>query len=324
MNRPALWGSAAAIAIATSITVWIGSRAAPAPVPKPVAAISAPVATTQIAAVIRAQHTIAVPSPSGGNIDAFYADVNQEVLEGQLLARVGASSVESAMEIAARDVAVTKIRITELDGRLISEHLEASRSRTDADRARLELDRLDKTYKRQAYLNAQGATARLSYERAAKEFEAQQSMAKAMDDLAKQAEASVGALTGEIDAAKRLLADKEKQTEEAEAAVLASEIHAPATGMIVVRKGEVGKAIAPNERDQLFQIAVDLNQLMAVFPAPPELKGKNVTLVCPDVQMSALAMPVTEIRANEANLYFVNAIPGLRPGMTCIVSVPLR
>lgn len=324
MSWKVFGGVAAALFVATGIAIWIGARPAPAPVQKPVAAMPSPPATAQIAAVIRALHTIAVPSPSGGNIDAFYADVNQEVAEGQLLARVGASSVESAMEIAAHEVAVTKTRITELDGRLISERLEASRSRTDANRASLELDRLDKAYKRQAYLNAQGATARLTYQKAAKDFEAHQSLAKAMGDLANQVEASVAALTGEIDAAKRLLADKEKQTEEAEAAVLASEIHAPATGTIVARKGEVGKAIAPNERDQLFQIAVDLNQLMAAFPAPADMKGKMATLVCPDVQMPALTMPVTEIRANEANLYIVNAIPGLRPGMTCMVSVPLK
>ncbi len=292
------------------------AQAAPAPAPAPANAISAQ---------IRAQHTVAVPSPVGGNIDAFFVDVNQEVFEGQLLARVGATEVEAARENAARELAAARAKVAEMENQLVGLRLEASRARTEADRAQLDLVRLERVYRRQQTLNAQGATPRTVYQKAESEFNAQQQTYDAYAELAKQAESRVLELNGAIANARKAAEDKEKLAEQSDAALAASEVRAPVAGLVVIRRGEAGKAIAPSEREDLFRIAVDLNLLEAAFLAPAGLAvNQPLTLTFPDLGIPEISAPVAAIRNGEAVVPFTSAAPALKPGMTCGIRVPLK
>src|SRR6185369_1103264 len=57
-----------------------------------------------LSGVIRPQHIIGVGSEIEGNIEAFMADVGEEVFQGQVLARIGAAGLESEREAAAHAV----------------------------------------------------------------------------------------------------------------------------------------------------------------------------------------------------------------------------
>lgn len=278
-----------------------------------------------ISAQIRAQHTVAVPSPIGGNIDAFFADVNQEVAEGQLLARVGAAAVEAERENAARELSAARSKVAEMESQLVSLRLEASRARTEADRAQLELQLAEKTYRRQAGLNSQGATPRKVYEKALEAFNSQTQTYQAYADLAKQAENRVTELVDAITNAHKTADDKEKQAENADAALVASEVRAPVAGLIVARRGEAGKVIAPTEREDLFRIAVDLNLLEAAFLAPAGVAvNQPLTLTFPELGIPDITATVAAIRNGEAVIPFTSATPVLKPGMTCGIRVPLK
>src|SRR5690349_18069189 len=53
---------------------------------------------------IRAQHVTGVGAAIEGNVEAFLADVGDEVFEGQVLARVGSSGLETSREQASAAV----------------------------------------------------------------------------------------------------------------------------------------------------------------------------------------------------------------------------
>src|SRR5207245_9166020 len=97
---------------------------------------------------IRAQPVIGVSPPVEGTIGAFFADVGQEVFQGQLLARLTNEGLETGQQTAQRDVEIAQSRVNKLESEIVSARLEASRARADASRARGEYDRLDKAYRR--------------------------------------------------------------------------------------------------------------------------------------------------------------------------------
>src|SRR5512142_1832836 len=57
-----------------------------------------------LSGAIRPQHVVAVGAEVEGNIDAFLADVGDEVFEGQVLARIGSAGLESSREQASAAV----------------------------------------------------------------------------------------------------------------------------------------------------------------------------------------------------------------------------
>src|SRR5712671_1959561 len=113
---------------------------------------------------IRAQQVVGVPPPLEGTVAAFYADVGQEVFEGQLLARIGNMGLETGQQAAQKEVQAAQSRVNAMESEIIAARLEASRARADASRARGEYDRLDKVFRRQQMLFSEGATPKLAFE----------------------------------------------------------------------------------------------------------------------------------------------------------------
>src|SRR5579872_1130263 len=115
---------------------------------------------------IRAAHVVVVNSEVDGNIDLFEANVGDEVSQGQELARIGSTGLETEQADAVSAVEKAQSRVESAEKAVSGAQLEASRARADAQRVRAEFDRLQKTYDRQKVLMAAGATPRLTYEKA--------------------------------------------------------------------------------------------------------------------------------------------------------------
>ncbi len=64
---------------------------------------------------IRAQNVIFVSPPQDGIVGAVFADVGQEVFEGQLLARIANEGLETGRQIAERSVENAQSRVTSLE-----------------------------------------------------------------------------------------------------------------------------------------------------------------------------------------------------------------
>jgi multidrug resistance efflux pump len=192
-------------------------------------------------------------------------------------------------------------------------------------RSRLELDRVQKVFERQNLLHSNGATPRIVYEKAVKDYEAAVKEFEVMDKASRAARDNVESLTNQVSAAKKTLALKQQELQDAEGAFAAAEVRSPIDGVVVGRKGEVGK-LAQEAGDQMFQIATDTYALeIPLEPDPAVLKrlhpGQNVAVWVLDIQSSAIPGEIKEVKDTQAIVEFNSATPAIRPGMRADVRV---
>ena len=278
---------------------------------------------------IQAQHVATVRAQVNGEIESFLVDTGEQVYEGQLLARISNTALESALQLATEAVQRAQERVQKADSAIIAARLEASRARADATRARSEYDRTERLARRQEMLHREGATPRLAWEKSQREFETAQTEYRSLDELARQAEERVSQLIAEQQAARSQLEEKRADLEEASGDVQAAEVHAPVSGLVVARKGEVGERLGGDEESKvLFQIAGDLSALEVVLePEPAVLQrispGMPALVFVADLQ-EGLAGVVAEVRENQAIVEFKSPNPVVKPGMTAQVRINLN
>jgi multidrug resistance efflux pump len=268
---------------------------------------------------IRPQHVVGVGAPVPGNIDAFLAEVGDEVYVGQVLARIGEAGVEANRDAANNAVEAAQQLVGRAETALNSARLEASRSDADLQRSKLQLEAAQRVYERQRTLQKSGATPRIVFEKAEKDYEAAVSEFDIMDKGARAGRENVQNAQDQLTSAKRLLASKTEELEEAQAAYQAAELRAPVEGTVVGRKGEVGKP-GQESGDQLFQIATDLYTLEVALDADSTVlkrlrPGDPATVLVLDLQSSGMAGVVKGITDTQVIVEFNNMLTGIKPGM---------
>jgi multidrug resistance efflux pump len=307
-------------------------QSAKAPIRQPPAADSAPTVFTgsevSLPGKVRARHVISIAVPIEGTIEVLLADVGQQVYQGELLGRIKNTGLEISRQLAAAVVERAQSRLSTLEGNFIAARLEASRAQADAARSRAEYERTEKIYLRQQMLVNEGATPRLTFEKAQKEYELAQSEYQALGELARQAEERVSSLRREIDESRRLLDSKNQDLESATEHLTAAEIHSPADGLVVGRSKQPGDEVESSQKD-LFQIAVNLTALEAVLePEPPVLAraraGQEAIIHAADLPGEGISGAVREIKDNQVIVEFDSPGPVLRPDQTVQVRIKLR
>jgi len=303
-------------------------RRAPAPLPVPaVPHTELPSGDISLQGTIQAQHVVPVGVAVAGEIESFEVEVGQEVVEGQVLARLASRGLESEREQARKAVENGQAKIENMEGQIMQARLEASRARAEANRSRDQYERSEKAAQRQRLLHGQGATPRLTYEKSQRDFENAQKEFQSLDEMARQAEERVGTITQEVQLIKNSLADKRRELDDASAGLAAAEVRSPVAGILVGRRGQPGQSIGPEEARELVQIAVDLASLQVVLdPEPPVLvrikPGAPAMVFVADVP-EGLSGTVKEIKGTQAIVEFVSPSPMVKPGITAQVKIRL-
>src|ERR1035438_2728232 len=130
---------------------------------------------------LRPQHNATVQASVEGNIDAFLVEVGQDVFEGEVLARLGASGLESQRDAAANAVSDAEGKVARAEASVTAARMESSRADADQQRAHSALEKMRAEYERQQTLNQAGATPRLSWEKAQRDYQAVQREFDIMD-----------------------------------------------------------------------------------------------------------------------------------------------
>ncbi len=305
------------------------SAAQPAQPAPAVAANRSAETYVSLPARIEAQHVVPVEAALGGVVEELLVDVGAEVYQGQLLARIGSQVLTTARESAHTSLESVRARVSKLEAALIAARLEASRARADAERARSEMDRTDRIHQRQKMLYGEGATPRLTYERAAKEAAGARTEFTSLDVLARQAEERVASILADLDGQRKVMTDRARELEDAEEYLSAGEIRAPADGIVVSHRGEVGKRIGEDGNLELFRIAVNTSQLQAVVDAEPQalarlVPGDEAMLFFADVPGEGIVGTVAAIADDHALVHFTSPTPIIRPGMTAQARLRLQ
>ena len=322
-----LGGALVTVAVLAIGAAFLMRRHPPAQAVRAQAPAPPPVSDVSLSGKIQAVNVLDVPAPIEGSIDEFYKDVGQEVYEGELIARLKNTTLESARDQASAELERAQSRAARLESSLVSARLEASRARADAIRSRGESERLEKLFLRQQLLYREGATPRLVFEKSQKDYQEAHAEYTGLGEVAKQAEERVEALTKELDAARRVLDDRNQDLEQAKADLAATEVHSPVDGLVVARRGAVGEEVNRNMKD-LFQIAVDLSVLAVVVnPEPPLLDrikpGAPVLVEVAEVGGEGLAGVVKDVKDGRVVVEFRNPSPAVKPGLTAQVVIKL-
>jgi multidrug resistance efflux pump len=323
----AVSGSLILAAVAGGAFNWI-KRSSPQE-PTPVANAAKPTALDlSLPGKIQALRVVRVGATATGTIESFLADVGQDVAEGQLLAHIGSQGLESAREEAARTVRHAQERVSALESQIIAARLEASRLRADANRARDQLEQSEKTYLHQQMLNREGATPRLVYERSAHNYDTVRAEFSSLDEIARQAQDRTGDLIRKLEDDKRALEDRNAELDSATVQAASAEIRSPVDGVVVARRGERGRVLAPDEANDLFEIAVDLVHLaVEIQPGAAALKriraGQGALVFVADL-VGAIPGSVKEVRTHDAVIELVSLNAVIRPGMPAQVRMKLE
>jgi multidrug resistance efflux pump len=301
------------------------------PAPAPVVRAAGPAVLTgnqvTLSGAIRPQHVVGVGAQVDGVIDAFLAEVGQDVYQGQVLARISSQGLESSREAAASAVEHAQERVNRADAAVAGARLEQSRADAEAQRARFAMERAETAFSRQQLLFSRGATPRLVYERVQGEYDSARAEFAVMDKAARATAEGVQSALQEVAAAQRILADENRRLEESQAAFEAADVHSPVDGLLVGRNGEAGKP-AREFGDNLFQIATDMYALeVALEPEPPILKrirpGQPALVLVPDLESAGIAGDVKEVKGAQVLVEFNSTIPAIRPGMLADVRLRL-
>ena len=277
---------------------------------------------------IRPQHVVGVIAALNGLVEALPVDVGQDVYQDQVLARVGAQALESAREAAESDLEHAQEQVARAEAAVNTARLEESRADADAERARLALDRAEKTYSRQHMLYTQGATPRLTFDKAESEYQSLLKEFEIMDAGARAARDQVQNALREVTANKKIVQDREQQVAGAVGDLEAADVRSPVDGTVVGRKAEIGKS-AIEAGNEFFQIATDLYALeVTLEPKPEDLKriqpGQQAMVLILDLQSQGLPGVVKEIKDNRVVVEFESNLPAIKPGMLADVRLKLE
>lgn len=277
---------------------------------------------------IQAQETLKVGVPIDGRIAAFHVEVGDEVYEGQLLAEIKNDGFETAEQAAALDLEREQQRVNNIESTISAARLEASRAAADAARVRGEFDRISRAYERQKLLFSEGATPRLTYEKAEKDYRAIEAEAKNLAAVSEHADQRVSTLQRDLDTARRLLETKTTDLEAAKAKVAAGQIVSPATGVVAGRRGQAGDEANPMT-DDLLLIATDLSHLEVLLEVDPKQQsqvkpGMAAAVLLADVPNESLQGAVKSSEGGKVIVEFANPSPVVKPGMTAQVRIRLR
>ena len=253
-------------------------------------------------------------------------NVGQNVSEGELLAEIRSSGLESRKEVSTAELNRLNTRVATMESSLIAARLEAARAEQSAGAARTAADEAQKSLLRQQMLYSKGAGAKQALERAQAAFdsaaETYQGQQKVSDIAAKR----VADLSKDLDAQQQDAAERSKALEDATAEVSLGDVKSPVDGYVIARKGQVGDEVTSDIQD-LFQIAVSVAQLKVVLtPPPPVLEkiraGQDVTVQIAELA-DGIASKVSEVRDGQVIIEFTSPDPVIKPGMTVQVVINL-
>jgi multidrug resistance efflux pump len=319
----------AAIA-AGSLAVWRQNLKSAAKAAQPAQKVAPPTfqgSEVSISGRVQAQKVVNVPAPIEGTIETFAVDVGDDVYEGQVLARIRNSKLDNALEISSADLEKAQSRVQDMEAGIIAARLEASRARADASRARSEFDRAAKVYTRQKMLYSEGATPRLVYEKAEREYNSTKDENDTKSAIAQQEEDRVAALTRDLDTLKRSFDERTQTLEQVKGDLAAGEVHSPVDGTVVSRRGQPGEQVN-RAMDDLFRIATTMSAMeVVVEPPPPQLQrihaGQRAAIHIAEVPDQPISGAVREVKGSQVVVEFISPTPLIKPGLTAQVTIKL-
>lgn len=318
--------------VAAGVVVWrrqVAARQAAAA--KPAASADAPIpagAEISFTGVVSARNVLPIPASLDGVIEEVMVDVGSSVEQEQPLARIKNDGLASSHQQAKLDLERALERTSTLESTLISARLEAARASGDSERTRGDAERLDRVLKREEMLFREGATPRLKFEKAQKDAAAAAADWEGARTAAAQGADKVTKLTSDLDALKRMVEEKTKELEGAQADIDAAVVAAPVDGVIVGVKAKAGDEVSPAANKDLFQIAVAADELQIELDPEPKLlerlkEGSPALIQLLELSIEGVPGELKKTEQGKWRIEFKAPDPVVKPGLNAVVKVKL-
>lgn len=309
--------------------------------------------TTAVTATgtVKAVVTVEVGSQLSGQVDQLFADFNDEVRQGQPIARLDQRSFLARVREAeaALEAAKTSVLIQEAAIEMARSHLAAARARTNVlraqtaraqttlDAAELDLDRMQQLRRKGAAAERQLDQARTARDAAAAGRREAEAEAAVHAQGIETANADFHKAEAELLNARAVVAQKEAVLTQARVELERTVIRSPINGVVIGRDVESGQTVAASlESPTLFKIAQDLRE-MEVHARIDEADigrirlGQQATFRVDAFSGHSFTGRVTQIRKapevvkNVVTYTVVIAAPNpelmLLPGMTALIRI---
>ncbi len=301
------------------------------PAAPPPAATAAPVFTGNTwsgMGKIRAKNVAPVPAPIAGTLEALEIEDGQEVAEGTVLARIASTRLDAEIEANQLELERAQARMNNLDAQLTAARLDLVRLQGDALKARAESETARKLYERQQLLLSEGATPRLVFEKAKKEYEEKRKVSDGLSEELVQAEGKVAGLVKNVDDARRVFNDATAELENAKSEADAGLVRSPVDGIVLSHRVKPGEEV-PAGMEDLFTIATDLSLLEIVVDPPAAVlekikPGQAVLVQVAEAGQEGLSGQVREVKDKQVIIEFLSPDPAVRPGLTGQARIQLQ
>jgi multidrug resistance efflux pump len=287
-------------------------RTAHKPKPAPVAAAPALPGEVTFAGHVQPRTIVNVAPQLEGVLDTYFVELGQEIYQAQLLGRVRNPELDQAQKHGQSELDQAELRVTKLTGEQLAARLESSRAAADQARAHSEVERLQKNYDRQKGLWEAGATPRLAWEKAQKDYTDAKADIDRQDVAVKSAAEHEASIDRDLEAANHAVSDATTALEHARGGAGSAEIHSPVDGIVLARKELQGQRVDPSMTD-LMQIATDLTSLQAV--ATPDASvlprihaGQAAAVRIPEVNPDPMNGTVREVRGADVIVDFTSPV----------------
>ena len=331
------WLLTAGVALILGLGGWALWRMQALPAVTPVKQAPAPVAATGPAADpneinlsgrVQPQKVVPVPVPVDGVLENLTAREGEEVGEGQLLGRVKNDNLDTEQEQQQQEVERLQSKVTGLESSIIAARLEAQRTKGEAENSRALVETLRKGFERQAMLRKEGATPRLAFEKAEREFKNASVEADARGSQERQAQDNYDRLVKNLEDSRKALTDQSSEWEKAKTDLNSAEIHAPVAGIMVKSGKQNGDAVSVNDKE-LFLIGVDLSAMeVTVEFTPEEVKrvkpGMPAVITLSENNNEPLSGVLREIIETTGYVEFASPTKAIVPGLIAQVKILLN
>jgi len=146
--------------------------------------------------------------------------------------------------------------------------------------------------------------------------------AQNLAEIAKNAADRVDSNTKELEPARKVLAQKTSELEDAGAEAAVGEVNSPTDGVVIARRGRLGQPVTPALTD-LFQIAVDPLVLEAVANVEPQARiqpGQAAALLIAGAG-NPMTGTVREMKSGQVFIDIQNPSPLVQRGMAVQIKI---
>ncbi len=289
---------------------------------------------------LEAVRTVQVGSQTSGQIQALYADFNDPVRQGQLLATIDPRIFESQLVTADARLLSAQAKLRSAEADLLNQQANLLNAEANLDATRVSAETARLMFERAEQLTDEGLLSRSDHDVSKANADTAAMRVAQAEAAVEQAKAVILAKEAQIDQALAEVVQAEADVERAAINLELTNIYSPVDGVVISRKVDVGQTVAASlAAPVLFVIADDLTQMQVKASIDEadigKINGGGAAKFTVDAYPNdVFTGTIEEIRLDPQtvqNVVTYHAIVGvenpqlkLKPGMTANITVTIE